>query len=85
MTSGDGVCLVVVTDQRVLILNDSDKKRVNASYPLVSISNVGWSGGAAFGKLSFTAGVLSVVISNVPKRHGVRLLEVIEAERVSAS
>lgn len=80
LTNGNGVCLVVLTDRRLLILNDSEKKRVRVAYSLAEIRNVSWHGGVAFGKLTFSVAGAPVAITNVPKWEGPGLFDLIDSE-----
>lgn len=68
---GKGIGLVVMTDQRLLVVYDGITSQKSLDFPYSKLSGVQWSSGMMTGTIALSTGLLSkVMVTNVDKVDG---------------
>ncbi|CAI7976641.1 MULTISPECIES: PH domain-containing protein [unclassified Parafrankia] len=74
---GKGGGLVVLTDRRLLFVLEGRKRRASEEFPLRNVSSVEWAAGLVLGKIVVLASDSQAEITNVNKRAGREIADLI--------
>ncbi len=74
---GKGTGLVVLTDRRLLFVQDGMMSKTSEDFPLDKVSSVQWSSGIAMGTVSIFASGNKAEIKNVQKDDGKEMTDLI--------
>jgi hypothetical protein len=71
--------IVVLTDQRLLYVQEGPLFKHSEDFPLDKITSVQWSSGPFFGKLTISASGSQGVIDNLEKQDGMAICDAVRA------
>src|SRR5690349_7190273 len=76
---GGGLGLLVLTDRRLLFLKDGITSKTHEDFPIERVTSVQWSSGMATGKVIIFASGNKAEITNVTKKDGKDLTDLVRS------
>ena len=76
---GNGTGLIVLTDRRLLFVQDGVMSKRSEDFPLEKVSSVQWSSGLALGTITIFASGNKTELKNVNKDDGKEIVDVVRA------